>query len=56
MNVPATHITMINRVTCFQCFVKIDEGDMVFSLNTSYSNLHTILDGSIFVGIMLNGC
>ena len=56
MNVPTMNITTINRVNCFQCLERIDEGDMVFGLNFIYSNLHTILNGGIFVGIMLNGC
>ena len=56
MNVPTTNITMISRVVCFQCLEKIDVGDMVFDLKITYSNLHTILDGSVFVGIVLNGC
>ena len=56
MNVPIMNITTINRVSCFQCLERIDEGDMVFGLSVIYSNLHTILNGSIFVGIMLNGC
>jgi hypothetical protein len=33
MNVPITNITTINRVSCFQCLERIDEGDMVFGLN-----------------------
>jgi hypothetical protein len=33
MNVPTTNITMINRVTHFQCLENIDESDMVFGLN-----------------------
>src|SRR5712692_9312421 len=56
MNEPIMNITTINRVSCFHCLERIDEGDMVFGVSVIYSNLHTILNGSIYVGIMLNGC
>ena len=51
MNAPKTNITTINKVTCFQCFE-----NMVFDLNSSCSNVHSMLDSSIFVGNELNKC
>ena len=56
IKVPTMNMTTSSRVTCFQCLEKIGVGDMVFALNHGYSNLRTILDGSIFAGIVLNRC
>ena len=50
--VPTTrNITAINKVTSFQCFEKIGDGDIVFGLNNGYSNVHTTLDCRVFVRI-----
>jgi len=51
MKMPTTNITAINKVTSFQCFEKIADGDIVFGLNNGYSNVHTTLDRHIFVRI-----
>jgi hypothetical protein len=57
MNVPTTHINMINTVTCFQCFAKIvGDGDIVFGLNNRCRNVHTTRDSFISVRITRNEC